>query len=75
MKYQTLNSDEKIRLVNSILESIEEPIEFDEFQETIGLMIENIPGMESLSDDLFSALVNDCWEIFLESSLPFSDKS
>ena len=75
MKYQSLNSEEKIRLVNSILESIEEPIEFYEFQETLGLMIENIPGLESISIDLFSALVNDCWEIFLESSLPFSDES
>lgn len=73
MNYQILNSDEKIRLVNSILESIEVPIEFDEFQETIGLISENIPGLESLSDDSFSELVKDCWEIFQESPLPFSD--
>jgi hypothetical protein len=75
MNYQTLNSDEKIRLVNSILESIEEPIEFDDFQETIGLICENIPGLESLSDDSFSELIKDCWEIFMETPLPFSDES
>jgi hypothetical protein len=64
MNYQTLISDEKARLVMIILEAINEPIEFDEFQETIGLMIENIPGLEFLCDDSFSTLVNDCWEIY-----------
>lgn len=75
MNYQTLNSDEKIRLVNSILESIEEPIEFEEFQEVIGLICENIPGLESFSDDSFSDLVKDCWEIFQAPPLPFSGES
>jgi len=36
MNYQTLNSDEKNRLVTTILDSIDEPMEFDDFQETSG---------------------------------------
>ena len=70
MNYQTLNSDEKNRLVTIILDSINESMEFDDFQETIGLLCENIPGLECLSDDSFSALVTDCWEIFQQTLLP-----
>jgi hypothetical protein len=55
MNYQTLNSDEKTRLVSIILDSIDESMEFDDFQETIGLLCENIPGLECLSDESFSA--------------------
>jgi len=57
MNYQTLNSDDKTRLISIILDSIDECIEFDDFQETIGLLCEDIPGLECLSDDSFSALV------------------
>ena len=46
MNYQTLNSDEKTRLVTIILDSIDESMEFDDFQETIGLLCEDIPGLE-----------------------------
>ena len=67
MNYQTLNSDEKTRLVTIILDSIDESMEFDDFQETIGLLCEDIPGLECLSDESFSALVTDCWEIFQHS--------
>ena len=67
MNYQTLNSDEKTRLVTIILDSIDESIEFDDFQETISLLFEDIPGLECLSDDSLSALVMDCWEIFQHS--------
>jgi hypothetical protein len=70
MNYQTLNSDEKNRLIMIILDSIDEPMEFDEFQETIGLFCEDIPGLECLSDDSLSALVTDCWEIFQHHPLP-----
>jgi hypothetical protein len=67
MNYQTLNSDEKTRLVTIILDSIDESMEFDDFKETIGLLSEDIPGLECLSDESFSALVTDCWEIFQHS--------
>ena len=67
MNYQTLNSDEKTRLVTIILDSIDESMEFDDFQETIGLLCEDIPGLECLSEDSLSALVMDCWEIFQHS--------
>jgi hypothetical protein len=67
MNYQTLNPDEKNRLITTILDSIDESMEFDDFQETIGLLCEEIPGLESLSDDSLSALVTDCWEIFQHS--------
>ena len=70
MNYQTLNSDEKNRLIMIILDSIDESIEFDDFQETVGLLCEEIPGLECLSDEAFSALVMDCWEIFQQTPLP-----
>ena len=70
MNYQTLNSDEKTRLVTIILDSIDELMEFDDFQETISLLCENIPGLECLSNDCFSALLTDCWEIFQHPPLP-----
>ena len=67
MNYQTLNSDEKTRLVTIILGSIDESMDFYDFQETISLLCEDIPGLECLSDDSLSALVTDCWEIFQHS--------
>ena len=67
MNYQALNSDEKNRLVMIILDSIDSLMEVDDFQETIGLLCEDIPGLECLSDDSLSALVTDCWEIFQHS--------
>ena len=67
MNYQTLNSDEKNRLVTIILDSIDEPMEFDDFQETISLLCEDIPGLEYLSDESLSALVIECWESFQHS--------
>ena len=67
MNYQTLNSEEKTQLVKIILDSIDESMEFEDFQETIGLLCEDIPGLESLSDDSFSTLLTDCWEIFQHS--------
>ena len=70
MNYQTLNSDEKTRLIKIILDFIDSLMEFDDFQETIGFLCEDIPGLESLSDDSLSALVMDCWEIFQHHPLP-----
>ena len=67
MNYKTLNSKEKKRLVMIILDSMDERMEFDDFQETIGLLCEDIPGLECLSDESISALVMDCWEIFQHS--------
>ena len=67
MNYQTLNSDEKTRLITIILDSIDELMEFDDFQETIGLLCEDIPGLEFISEKSFSSLVTDCWEIFQHS--------
>jgi hypothetical protein len=67
MNNQNLNTDEKTRLITFILDSIDGSMEFDDFQETIGLLCEDIPGLECLSDDSFSALVTDCWEIFQHS--------
>ncbi|HEY8159887.1 MAG TPA: hypothetical protein VIF10_14405 [Methylobacter sp.] len=71
MNYQALNSANKARLVMTILESIDQPMEFDEFEETIGMMCENIPGLESQSAESLSAVVADCWEIFQLTALPY----
>jgi hypothetical protein len=73
MNYKTLNTGEKTRLVMTILETIDEPMEFDDFQETIGLMTEDIPGLEGLSVDSFLVLVTDCWEIFQQTPLSNTD--
>jgi hypothetical protein len=70
MNYQILTSAEKIQLVMMILESVDQPMEFDEFQETISLMCEDISGLETQSEDSFSALVTDCWEIYQHTLLP-----
>lgn len=70
MNYQNLTSAEKTRLVMMILESIDQSINFDEFEETIGLMCEDISGLETQTEDSFSALVTDCWEIYQQSLLP-----
>ena len=72
MNYQTLNSDEKTRLITIILDSVDESMDFDDFQETISLLCEDIPGLECLSDEAFSALLTDCWEIFQQTPLPLS---
>ena len=69
MNYQTLNSDEKTQLITIILDSIDELMAFYDFQETIGLLCEDIPGLEFISGDSLSALVMDCWEIFQHHQL------
>ena len=53
MNYQTLNSDEKTRLITTILDLVDELKEFDDFQETISLLCEDIPGLECLCQSLF----------------------
>ena len=72
MKYQTLNSDEKTRLVTIILDSVDELMSFDDFQEIIGLFCEDIPGLEFISDGSLSALIMECWEIFQQTPFPIS---
>jgi hypothetical protein len=69
MNYQNLTSGEKARLVVIILESVDGSMEFDEFQDAVGLLCEDIPGLGNLSEDSFSALVMDCWEIYLAKSV------
>ena len=56
MNYQALNSDEKTLLITIILDSVDESIEFDDFQETIGLLCEAIPGLEWLCQSLFDMI-------------------
>ena len=56
MDYQTLNTDEKTRLIRIILDSVDVSMEFDDFQETIGLLCEAIPGLECLCQSLFDII-------------------
>jgi len=56
MNYQTLNYDAKTRLIRIILDSVDESMEFDDFQETIGLLCEAIPGLECLCQLLFAII-------------------
>ena len=53
MNYQTQNYDEKTRLIRIILDSVNELKAFDDFQETIGLLCDAIPGLECLCQSLF----------------------
>jgi len=69
MNYQALNQDDKINLIAIIRES-NPSIDFDEFEETIGLMCEDIPGLESITEEEFSSLVTECWEIYQQTLLP-----
>ena len=56
MDYQTLNTDEKTRLIKIIPNSIDECIEFNDFQETICLLSEDIPRLECLCQSLFDMI-------------------
>ena len=56
MNYQTLNYDEKTRLITTILDSVDELKEFDDSQETIGLLCEDITGLECLCQSLFDVI-------------------
>ena len=56
MNYQTLNSDEKTRLITTILVLVDELKEFDDFQETISLLCEDIPGLKCLCQSLFDVI-------------------
>lgn len=67
MSYQTFTDADKINLVSIILETSDQAIDFDLFQELIGILSEDIPGLEFLSDDQLSSLTTECWEIYLAS--------
>jgi hypothetical protein len=56
VNYQTLNYDEKTRLIRIILDLVDELKEFDDFQETISLLCEDIPGLECLCQSLFDVI-------------------
>jgi len=56
MNYHTLNYDAKTRLIRIILDSVDESMEFDDFQETIGLLCEAISGLECLCQSLFDVI-------------------
>ena len=56
MNYQTLNYDEKTRLITTILDSVNELKAFDDSQETIGLLYVDIPGLECLYQSLFDMI-------------------
>jgi len=73
MNYQELTSGEKARLVWTVLESIDAPADRDEFDESIALLCEDIPGLECQSGESLAALTADCWEIYLSAlALPLS---
>lgn len=65
MNHQTVADAEKVKLVSIILETSDQAIDFDLFEELIGILSEDIPGLEFLSDDQLSSLADDCWEIYL----------
>jgi hypothetical protein len=66
--YQTLTRDEKARLVMAILEETDEEMDFDDFQEAIGFLCEDIPGLEGIADEALESLIADCWAIYSSPS-------
>lgn len=73
MNYQTLTQDEKVRLVEAVKDQIDgRPITFDDFEDLVGLVCEDIAGLECLSDGDFGALVSECWSIYSPNYRPQS---
>ena len=56
MNFQTLNFDEKTRLITIILDSIDSLMEFDDFQETICQLCEDYSGPRIPDNSLRYAL-------------------
>lgn len=73
MNYSNITPDEKAKLVTTILESNEDPIDLDLFGEMIVVLAEDIPGLEFLSDEDLSSLTADCWEIYQQNPVAQSE--
>ena len=65
MNYHTLTQKEKVRLVETVKDQVDgRPLTFEDFQDLVGLLCEDIAGLECLSDEDLATLVSECWSIY-----------
>jgi hypothetical protein len=65
MNYQTLSEEEKVRLVEAVKDHIDgRAITFEDFGDLVGLLCEDIAGLECLSDEDLASLVSECWSLY-----------
>lgn len=64
MKTTPLTTDQKHTLVTIILEANHEILDFELFAEMVLSLSEDIPGLEYMTDEESTDLVNDCWSIY-----------
>jgi len=74
MNYNTITQADKANLVAIIVESSEEPLDFDLFSEIVATLSEDVPGLEFISDESLASLISDCWEIYLAQPVALSQQ-
>jgi hypothetical protein len=62
-----LSRAEVKRLVEAIIEDRGTGLSYDDFSETVGLYLENVPGCESLRRKEFERIVKECWKCYERS--------
>jgi hypothetical protein len=48
----------------AIIEDRGRGLSYDDFTETVGLYLENVPGCESLGRKEFERIVKECWKYY-----------
>jgi hypothetical protein len=57
--------EEQVRLVEAIIEDTNgQPITFDDFQDRVGLLCEDIAGLECLPQEQFARQVSEVWSLY-----------
>ncbi len=61
-----LTHSEKKRLAQVIVDSqFCKDMSFDDFQDLIGFLCEDIPGLECMQPEVLESLATECWSIYL----------
>ena len=74
MNQQTLSISEQSRLVTIVIELSDNPLSFDDFREAVGLLCEDIPDLECMTETNFATLLLDCWKIYQAAQLSTIEK-
>jgi hypothetical protein len=65
MNDYALMPEEQVRLVEAIIDDFGGcDLSRDDFQERIGLLCEDIPGLECLPEEQFARLVAEAWSLY-----------
>ncbi len=73
MNYQLINLDQKRQLIDIIQETSLYEIQFDEFEEQLTGLIDDIAGLDCLTTKELSTLINECWYLFQKQSFHHAD--